>query len=269
MVACVCSPAIDAEMANWVALGGANSGCCGNKAHTYGFHVPGGNVPVTDYSRSHEPGRPVNMAWACAGDFSHRNNPRLRAMHAEVLTRLMLGEFPMICEFIGQPWADQPVYYWARWNGNTTLKRYTGSGHDLWSHISWWRSRAGERANLWTPSGVTPVVQPPTSARAQLAVTGKLDRATIRRWQQIMGTPVDGTISRPRSSLVLAVQLHLNSRIGAGLALDGDGIVQDGNRYHTVAAIQRYLGTPVDGRLSEPRSMAVQAIQRRLNTGWF
>ncbi len=269
MVACICSPAIDAEMDEWVSLGGANSGCCGNKAHTYGFHVPGGNVPVTDYSRSHEPGRPANMAWACAGDFSHRNNARLRAMHAAVLARLMRGELPMICEFIGKPWPDQPVYYWARWNGNTTLKRYTGSGHDHWSHISWWRSRAGERAHLWTPAGTTPAPAQVTPAPGQLTVDGELGPATITRWQQIMGTPADGIISQPRSSLVIAVQRHLNTAIGAALAVDGGGIVQDGRRYNTVAALQRYLDTPVDGRLTLPRSMAVQALQRRLNTGRF
>ncbi len=268
MVACVCSPAIDAEMDDWVALGGGNSGCCGNQAHTYGFHLAGGNVPTTDYSRSHEPGRPANMAWACAGDFAHRGNAALRARHAEVLARLMRGELPMICEFIGQPWPSLPVYYWARWNGVTKLSRYTGSGHDMWSHISWWRSRAGERAYLWTPT-TTPPPATPVSAPGQLDVDGELGPATIRRWQQIMGTTADGIISRPRSSLVLAVQRHLNTAIGAGLAVDGDGIVQDGNRYQTVAALQRYLGTPADGRLSAPKSMAVQALQRRLNTGRF
>jgi hypothetical protein len=61
----------------------------------------------------------------------------------------MRGELPMICEFIGQPYADQPVVYWARWLGVTTLQRYTGAGHDLWSHISWYRSRVDERAYLW------------------------------------------------------------------------------------------------------------------------
>ncbi len=148
---CVCASAISAEMKDWVKLGGGNSGCCGNAAHTYGFHCPANKVPASDYSRSRDKGRPVNMDWACAGDFSHKNNPKLRAMHAAVLARLMRGELPMICEMITKPWADKPVYYWARWNGVGTLQRYTGVGHDHWSHISWWRSRADERAHLWTP----------------------------------------------------------------------------------------------------------------------
>ncbi len=266
MVQCVCSPAIDAEMDDWVALGGGNSGCCGNQKHKYGFHLAGGNVPTSDYSRSHEPGRPANMAWACAGDFRHGGTPRLRAMHATVLARLMRGEFPMICEFIGQPFPGEPVLYWARWNGTTTLKEYTGPGHDLWSHISWWRSRAAERAHLWTPGATVPVVHP---TPGRLVVDGRLGPATIRRWQQVMGTPADGEISRPSSALVVAVQRHLNQKIGAGLRVDGDGIRQDGRRYLTAAALQRHLYTPVDGRISFPRSMAVQALQRRLNTDTF
>lgn len=150
-MACVCASAIQAEMADWVRLGGGNSGCCGNPAHTYGFHLPASAVSTRDYSRSHETARPFNMDWACAGDFSHRGVATLRAMHVQVLARLMRGELPMICEFIGQPWADRPVYYWARWNGVGTLQRYTGSGHTTWSHISWFRSKANQRPFLWKP----------------------------------------------------------------------------------------------------------------------
>ncbi len=151
-MACVGAAAIVAEMKDWVKLGGANSGICGNAAHVYGFHRPANEVPVTDYSRRREAAKPYNMNWACAGDFHHGYNAKLMALHATVLTRLMRGELPMICEMITKPWKDKPVYYWARWNGVKTLQRYTGSGHDHWSHISWWRSRANERAYLWVPA---------------------------------------------------------------------------------------------------------------------
>lgn len=269
MVQCVCSPAIDAEMADWVGVGGGNSGCCGNQLHTYGFHLAAGNIPASDYSRRHDPDKPVNMAWACAGDFRHGGNTQLRARHAEVLARLMRGELPMICEFIGQPWPGRPVYYWARWNGITALKRYTGVGHDTWSHTSWWRSKADQRAHLWRPVGATTVTPAVAPKPGVLVVDGDLGPKTIRRWQQIMGTAQDGVISRPRSALVMAVQRKLNSVASAGLVVDGDGIHQDGRKYQTVAALQSYLATPVDGRLSVPKSMAVQALQRRLNAGTF
>lgn len=148
----VAAPVIAAEMADWVRLGGGNSGIVGDPNHTYGFHLAANQVPAGDYSRWRDPrgadGPYPDWNWACAGDFSHRGDEGLRAMHRRVLARLMAGELPMICEFIGQPWADRPVYYWARWNG--ALQRYTGAGHDLWSHISWYRSMADQRAYLWT-----------------------------------------------------------------------------------------------------------------------
>lgn len=153
----VAAPAIQAEMNDWVALGGSNSGIVGayDGTHPTGFHRAGFEVPVTDYSRSHEPGKPYDMSWSCAGDFSHDAKQRLRDMHVMLLGRLMADDpaLRMICEFIGQPWSDRSVYYWARWNGTKTLKKYTGKGHDHWSHVSWWRSRANERAYLWRPTG--------------------------------------------------------------------------------------------------------------------
>lgn len=152
----IAAPVIVAEMAEWVALGGGNSGIVGDRNHSYGFHLAASEVGPSDYSRWRDPqgsdGPYVDWSYACAGDFSHRNDERLRAMHRDVLARLMRGELPMICEFIGKPWADRPVYYWARWLGVGTLQLYTGSGHDHWSHISWYRSRANERAYLWRPS---------------------------------------------------------------------------------------------------------------------
>jgi hypothetical protein len=269
MVTCVCAPAIEAEMADWVALGGGNSGCCGDQKHRYGFHLAGGNVPVTDYSRSHEPGRPADLSWAAAADFSHGGKPHLRAKHAIVLARLVRGELPMICEFIGQPYAGEPVLYWARWLG-TKPKKYTGKGHDRWSHISWWRSQADKRAYLWAGGGITEAVATRPRVPGMLDVDGELGPATIRRWQELMGLPTrDGVISRGRSELVAAVQRHLNIAIQAGLRVDGDGIRQDGRRYKTTEALQHYLKTPADGRLSAPKSMGIQALQRALNGGKF
>jgi hypothetical protein len=155
----VAAPVVVAEMADWVALGGGNSGIVGNAGHTFGFHVAADELPADDYSRVLDPNGPngpyVNWDYATAGDFSHGNDEALRGMHRALLARLMRGELPMICEFIGQPWADQPVYYWARWNGDAVLQRYTGEGHDHWSHISWYRSQVNQRAHLWTPATPT------------------------------------------------------------------------------------------------------------------
>ncbi len=161
-MACSCSPAISAEMVEWVRLGGGNSGCCGNAAHTYGFHCPANKVPSSDYSRRRDPAGPnacKNWDWACAGDFGHSGKSNLRAKHAEILARLEANDakLSMLCEFIGQPWSGKPVYYWFR---GESIRKYTGSGHDTWSHISWWRSRSDQRAYLWTDGGATPTPTP-------------------------------------------------------------------------------------------------------------
>lgn len=149
----VAAPVILQEMEDWVSLGGGNSGIVGDPNHDYGFHIGARYLPSSDYSRRRDPngsnGPYVNWDYACAGDFSHKNQEKLRKHHRRVLKGLMAGKYPMICEFIGKPWADRPVYYWARWNGIKTLQRYTGFGHDHWSHITWYRSKVDQRAFLW------------------------------------------------------------------------------------------------------------------------
>lgn len=234
-MSCQCASAITAEMVDWVNLGGANSGCCGNSAHTYGFHCAANRVPVKDYSRRHEGPRPYDMNWGCAGDFSHRNKPHLRAKHAVVLARLMRGELPMICEFIGSPWPGKGVYYWARWNGATVLQRYTGTGHDHWSHISWWRSKANQRAYLWVPQhkpAPTPPGPKPAPAKPAAKVPAFPGRvltlnpaydANLKVWQTQMRKrgwkiTADGRFGPQTRTLVMAFQkekrLGVDGKIG-------------------------------------------------------
>jgi hypothetical protein len=225
-MACTCAPIINAEMKDWINLGGANSGCCGNSAHVYGFHRAANEIPVTDYSRRRDPGQPVNMSYATAGDFHHGFKPELMARHASVLSRLMNGELPMICEMITKPWSDKPVYYWARWNGVKTLQRYTGSGHDHWSHISWWRSRVNERAYLWTPGPakkpaavVTPGTVAPKYPGYVLSPSAKYD-ANVKVFQyqlRAKGSAIatDGYFGPVTSAAVTKLQKSLR------LAVDG------------------------------------------------
>lgn len=111
----------------------------------------------------------------------------------------------------------------------------------------------------------------PAPHPGQLAVDGKLGPNTIRAWQEIMRTPVDGVITQPpgHSDLVAAVQRHLNAAIGAALVVDGQGIQQGGPWSHTTRALELYLGTTPDGVMSSPVSQVVKALQGRLNLGWF
>lgn len=222
-------------MADWVRLGGGNSGCCGNAAHTYGFHRAANQVPASDYSRSHESARPFNMNWAAAGDFAHNKRPALLAYHARLIARLLANDasLSMICEFIGKPFADRPVYYWARWNGTGVLKKYTGTGHDTWSHVSWWRSRANQRAHLWTPAGSNPTPAPaptPVPVSGAPAYPGHLMRrsnaysASVKVWQARMrvrgwSIGVDGLFGPQTESVVRRFQtekhLGVDGVIGA------------------------------------------------------
>jgi hypothetical protein len=152
---------------------------------------------------------------------------------------------------------------------------HKSSHYDPGPNFPWdyYLSRVAFFANQTTP----PPTPPPSTA---LTVDGKLGPKTISRWQTIMGTPVDGVLSRP-SLLVTAVQRRLNSRgmtdnEGQTLALDGLGIQTNvDGRYpsvgttDTIEALQRYLGIyPRDGYLSATSS-TVMALQRRLNTGKF
>lgn len=111
-----------------------------------------------------------------------------------------------------------------------------------------------------------------------LAVDGLAGPATIRKWQQVMGTIVDGKISgqevpnnrtwgRPNlitscvgyeknghSTLIKAVQKVVGVKVDGFLGPD------------TIKGIQRHLGVAADGWFG-PNT--VKALQARLNTGKF
>lgn len=109
-----------------------------------------------------------------------------------------------------------------------------------------------------------PVAPAAPAAPAALDVDGYLGTKTISRWQQVMGTPVDGVISSPSSTLIRAVQ---NKLIACGIGVGrfgADGVMGP----DTIRAMEKYLGTPVDGFISRPSTM-IRALQGRLNEGRF
>lgn len=116
----------------------------------------------------------------------------------------------------------------------------------------------------------TAAPKPPSAPKpGQLEVDGELGPKTIAKWQKVMGTPVDGVISE-KSSLVRKVQERLHATVDHRLVVDGDGNSLDTNAYRkTIAALQRYLKSPVDGIISTPKSLVIMALQRRLNEGRF
>jgi hypothetical protein len=124
----------------------------------------------------------------------------------------------------------------------------------------------------------------PTQQAGLLEVDGFLGSRTITRLQAELKSRgfaivVDGRLSRP-SMAVEALQRYLTLKgvkDGEGQALRFDGLglqSNEGGRYpatgttDTVEALQRYLGTTVDGYLSSP-SGAVKKLQHRLNADTF
>ena len=115
-----------------------------------------------------------------------------------------------------------------------------------------------------------------TTEGSNLTVDSKWGQSTTRALQRALGTPVDGIISNQRRNSVSQslygntvrfsnsgnsnVIVALQNKVGA----TADGLLGPG----TVRALQRYLGTVVDGKLSRP-SLVVKEMQRRLNNGTF
>lgn len=111
----------------------------------------------------------------------------------------------------------------------------------------------------------------PAPSTPQIAVDGVAGPATIKRWQQVLGTPVDGVVSG---------QLNVNYRPALTAVQHGNGgstlirkvqsilgTTQDGLfGPNTIKALQRYLGVNADG-IFGPQT--VKALQNRLNTGRF
>jgi len=91
----------------------------------------------------------------------------------------------------------------------------------------------------------------------KLVVDGSRGPATIRRWQQFLGTTVDGKLSKT-SQAIRAWQTFLNKYAGAKLTVDG----KEGPA--TIRATQKFFGTPQDGKISKV-SLMVKELQKFLN----
>lgn len=172
-------------------------------------------------------------------------------------------------------------YYWqtyawsnGQWASGIHLAQYLNGQTVGGAQVDYDRALQPDFGQIHAPAVASvPTTPPPAPAAEALDVDGDLGPKTITRWQQVMGTTVDGSISDP-SELVEAVQTALNNDgcrdyDGNVLDVDGEGIVQDGNRYKTVYALQVRLGTTRDGRLDPGDSEAIRALQVRLNAGTF
>lgn len=152
----------------------------------------------------------------------------------------------------------------------TSTGRLPGWGGSLDLNIAYMDRNAWQK---YAGASITAAAAPAAPSVPQIAVDGVIGRDTVRRWQQVMGTKVDGVISnqvnvnyRPAliavnhnkpyglSQLVKAVQRRLGVTV--------DGLLGPA----TIRAIQRRLGVAVDGILGRETA---KALQQRLNDSRF
>ena len=146
------------------------------------------------------------------------------------------------------------------WNGNLDLNKFYGDANA-------WAKYAGASG---TPA---PAPAPVAPSIPQIAVDGVIGAATVRRWQSVMGTTVDGVVSNQlavnyRPALVAVNhnkpygQSQLVRAVQRAVGVTVDGLLGP----QTIRAIQRRLGVVADGVLGRETA---KALQRRLNEGRF
>lgn len=129
--------------------------------------------------------------------------------------------------------------------------------------------------NEWVANGTgsNPTPAPaPAPAPTGLVVDGLWGEATTRRLQEYLGTPVDGVISHQWKSAANANlfsaqfdKTQRGSTVIRALQERKLGVRPDGLLGSTsITSLQRILGTPQDGVISNPSTM-VRALQERLN----
>ncbi len=146
--------------------------------------------------------------------------------------------------------------------GSLDLDKFYGDA-DAWA-------RYAGKASGTAPA---PAAAAPAPTAPQIAVDGIIGPATVRKWQQVMGTTVDGVVSnqvdvsyRP----VLRAVNH-NKPYGASLLVKAVqrtlGVTVDGLLGpDTIKAMQRHLGVTADGILGPATA---RALQTRLNGNRF
>lgn len=107
--------------------------------------------------------------------------------------------------------------------GALTSVNYTGHrqfaqtacpGPYVWPRLPEIRANANAINQGGTPQPKPPTTQPPASTLPPLVIDGSRGPKTISKWQETMGTPIDGVISKPESTLIKADQTFLNASVG-------------------------------------------------------
>jgi murein L,D-transpeptidase YcbB/YkuD len=156
--------------------------------------------------------------------------------------------------------------------GHRNVSQTACPGRHLYDQLGTIRSGAVQVGNPVSPTKPSKPTAP--AKPVKLKEDGYWGSALTRRLQQKLGTPVDGIVSsqsvawrdaNPGLTTGWDWDTHAQgSRVISELQ-EVLGVKRDGKiGPDTIKALQRRLGTPVDGVLSE-ESQAIKALQRRLN----
>ena len=189
----------------------------------------------------------------------------------------------------GRSYSDPPVPNVPYWGGGALVHQYTEDGYlpGYSGHLDLDRLRDRAAWDAMIGGGHVTVSAPaaspaPTAVDGQqrLDEDGEMGPATIARFQQVMGTPIDGELDDDGSPAVEAFQRFLNAVVGAdaqqqlngGPALDVDGIAGPATwrtfQYLVLAWHPEYVpsdwdfGDWIDGEAGEA---TIRALQRALN----
>ena len=189
----------------------------------------------------------------------------------------------------GRSYSDPAVPTVPYWGGNVLIHQYTEDGYlpGYSSHLDLDRLRDRAAWDAMIGGGHVTVSAPaaspaPTAVDGQqrLDEDGEMGPATIARFQQVMGTPIDGELDDDGSPAVERFQAFLNAVVGEGAqqqlngapALDVDGIAGPATwrvfQYLVMAWHPEYVpsdwdfGDWIDGEAGEA---TIRALQRALN----
>lgn len=192
----------------------------------------------------------------------------------------------------GRSYSDPPVPNVPYWGGGALVHQYTEDGYlsGYSGHLDLDRLRDRAAWDAMIGGGHVTVSAPaaspaPTAVDGQqrLDEDGEMGPATIARFQQVMGTPIDGELDDDGSPAVERFQAFLNAVVGAdaqqqlngGPALDVDGIAGPATwrtfQYLVLAWHPEYVpsdwdfGDWIDGEAGEA---TIRALQRALNNSY-
>lgn len=188
----------------------------------------------------------------------------------------------------GQAYSDPATPTVPYWGGNVLIHQYTEDGYlpgynahldldRLRDRAAWDQMIGGGHVTVSAPASPAPTA---VDGQQRLDEDGEMGPATIARFQQVMGTPVDGELDDDGSPAVEAFQRFLNAVVGADAqqqlngepTLDVDGIAGPATwrtfQYLVMAWHPEYVpngwdfGDWIDGEAGEA---TIRALQRALN----